>query len=295
MTWGSTVATLIVLMVTTVTVCGFLTQGLAPATYRHAGWAYPSDALFDHSVWTYGTDYAITALLGAQAWSLWASGPRTRLQHWTLCLMIIYALSTLVGGLCHHSYTGEVERLNTTRFRCLWSLVVGLTAAAGGAQGMLAVELVRDHARTSAAGATALLGPLGALPGLMQPALWGAWVLVWVVGILLGFFSHTRPACDIFIAGSTQGLPTLLLQFCLWCTRAPGHTDEIPAFTFFTLEVSLLSIAPTIVLFPFLLSQGTELGHVNAVLHSIIFASWGCQAWGLSALVRSRSSSKHID
>lgn len=106
------------------------------STYEFAGFGYPEYAKFDNTWPTWSTDYLISLVMLIE--SLYIYNIKTihvRLQNLVLILFCFFGVSTLVGGIAHHSYGGDTEELNGVMFYLMWVTVVGCTAIAGGIQG----------------------------------------------------------------------------------------------------------------------------------------------------------------
>ena len=125
--------------------CWLLTQGLGAdgrSTYTWARWQYGEGSRFDNSWPTWATDYGLCALTGVQAARI-RSGDDSELRSRAWVLPLMYSASTCLGGLAHQLHDGTPDGLNTGAFRLVWTLVVGLTAAAGGVLGLIGTELLR--------------------------------------------------------------------------------------------------------------------------------------------------------
>ena len=122
--------------------------GVAPAavrTYVPAGYAYDGEnTRFDNTAWTYGTDYALAAVMSciARACATACADRASGLRRYASGLLICYAASTLAGGWAHQHYAG-VEMLNTSRFRILWTVTVGNVAFASCYMGLIGREVQR--------------------------------------------------------------------------------------------------------------------------------------------------------
>ncbi|KAH9254901.1 hypothetical protein BASA81_007151 [Batrachochytrium salamandrivorans] len=99
-----------------------------------------------------------------------------------------------MGGICHHLLP---QQIHTWYWRLCWRMCVGAVAASGGALGVCGSEL-------------------------MQPRVLKAPTYVWVaygafyLGVTwLGFFSMKNPACDLFLTGVSQSIPTLYVAVAL--------------------------------------------------------------------------------
>jgi len=242
-------------------------------------------------------------------------GQMSSLRKRSIGLLLTYAASTGLGGLTHQLHDGTTGALNTPFFRGMWMVVVGLTAIGGSWFGLIGNELLRmrtlegvhftdstdsasSHRRdrcprrrpgsrvqerralsTKAVWidrAAPVQIPLLSIPGLRDTA-WLFWAVVLVVLVVMGVFSCVRPACDVFILGATQALPTFYLQVAV-LTASP----MLPASTSTKLQLGLMGNVPLIFAYPWLVvHSGLSLGSINAMLHSVIALSWGLQGRGL--------------
>lgn len=242
------------------------------AVYKPAGWTFADDGgvLFDNTALTWGTDIGIGVLCGAFSVGIWQRSGlpanARRLQLSCCALLCLMMTSTLSGAAAHWRHDGTAEMLRGETFRSLWYLVVGCTLAVGGVVGLIAGEIAR----------------LGGAARVLPPEAWAAWIVVLEVLMVGGWMSFTRPAADIFFAGATQSLPTLMLQAALhlynWRPRV-GRT------TYWVLQAGLLLNAPLVVTYPLLVGSGWSLGAINTYLHANLALSWGMQGFGLSALL----------
>mmetsp|Transcript_20100 Transcript_20100/g.46846 ORF Transcript_20100/g.46846 Transcript_20100/m.46846 type:complete len:403 (+) Transcript_20100:104-1312(+) len=115
-------------------------------------------------------------------------------------------------------------------------------------------------------GATALLAAA-------QDRAWLIWAVLLAALVAAGRFSCQRPACDVFIAGSTQSPASLLLQLALLKASGAGR-----GWREVVVCISLVASAPLAYAYPWLvLHSGFSLGLVNALLHVVIGVSWGLQ------------------
>jgi len=123
-----------------------------------------------------------------------------------------------------------------------------------------------------------------------------------------GGLSFKRPACDIFIAGITQFLPTIYCEAVLfskrWCdagfleakTEIP---DKFAGLIFrryryifyggFVLNAPLLPIYPLLIQYTSL-----PLGIVNALLHFNLCISWSMQAVSLHHICKALNNNNKI-
>jgi len=106
-----------------------------------------------------------------------------------------------------------------------------------------------------------------------QEGAWLAWGCALTAVVAAGTFSCQRPACDVFIAGSTQSPASLFLQLALFIAAGAGRGWREAVVC-----VSLVASAPLAYAYPWLvLHSGLSLGAVNTILHVVIGVSWGLQ------------------
>lgn len=123
------------------------TSFAAEKTFLRASYKYDRlHTLFDNTVLTWGTDYAIGILMCCFAMRcLCATSSKNGmrnveasrcLRRRSAALLFCYALSVFVGGMTHQTFT-TLDSLNTTSFRILWTICVGAVTAAAGVIGMI--------------------------------------------------------------------------------------------------------------------------------------------------------------
>jgi len=259
----------------------FVIPGVASAalkTYVPAMYKY-DDALtkFDNTIWTYGTDYLLTAVMSILAIKcLRETAPDNcpkknraslRLRLYSASLLICYGISTLAGGWAHQHFT-SIESLNTIRFRVFWCVCVGNVSFASGYMGLIGREVQK------------VFGVKGTVP-LGPWWFWPVYGSYMAMACFLGYMSFKRPACDIFIAGITQ-FPTTL--YCLatlglrtWpSSRTVGSIDSndspiglvrLPYRIMF--YIGFIGNAPLLPMYPLLVQySGMSVGGINTLLHS---------------------------
>jgi len=332
------VAVLMVLFSVMLAKCWLLTQGLGRdgySTYVWAGWHYDEEARFDNTWLTWATDYIVAAICMSKVLQLQLMVRKpsvlcTRCQ----ALLIVYAISVVLGGAVHQLHNGHFTDLNSAWFRMSWTLVVSLTAVAGSIFGLIANEVLLLNAKfctgtpastlahtnnnsnwnhrrarqlfpavtthmssdstmaqlqprslsksiTQQAPVNSFLSPAQALTNWSSPlvsdAVWIAWGIALIVLIATGSFSCMRPACDVFIAGTSQTVPTFYLQLVLLKCH-----DKMPRSSWWCLQASMLGNCPLIFLYPTLVQRsGLSLGWINALLHTVLACSWCGQGAGL--------------
>lgn len=171
--------------------------------YIPAGFEYDStNTFFDNSIWTYGTDYVIAIFMAYGTWrciSCEGGYLNENLRKIAAGLLACYTISVIFGGLAHEYYL-TLESLNTISFRVMWTICVGTVALAGGFIGAVGTELGMKFESCNMQ--THFKVPI--LPHYF----WVCWSVVLTVICAKGGLSYKRPACDIFIAGTTQTTPT---------------------------------------------------------------------------------------
>jgi hypothetical protein len=247
----------------------------APKTYHFAFFHYDADkSHFDNTAWTWATDYGLAIAIS----TIMLNTPsqhkvsRTHAQR-SWMLLLCYVFSVLAGGIAHQFYT-TLEGRNSLSFRFLWTICVGTVSAATGPMGSIGTELVRhDHA----------LG-LKHLP--VVPAwLWATMAIVATVVVALGGFSFNRPACDIFIAGTSQFASTVYMML-VFMFGLPTH--PVKRWARVAGAVGFLFNAPLLPMYP-LLVQYTDwsLASVNTLLHAWLLVGWGLQGLALRSVEQS--------
>ena len=277
----------------------------ATRTYVYASYHYDVDETrFDNSAWTWGTDYMIAALMtmfailcvrarsGDKPPNAHSSGLRLR----SATLLIMYATSTLAGGYAHQFYT-SLDMMNTLSFRVLWTICVGSVCAAGGVMGSIGSEICCRFRADMSKGEAMIKIPV--VPGWF----WICWSAFTTALCASGSISFKRPACDIFIAGITQVVPTAycvgLLFFRRWSDDG-GDKGVImqPKVSAVKKPYRLIFYAgflgntPLLPMYP-LMVQYTDwsLGTINTLLHTGLTLSWGMQAWSLRHLSQALNAS----
>ena len=269
----------------------------ATETYKPAYWHYDDENThFDNTAWTYGTDYWLTAamlFLAARCLKATPSGRMLdpngtnslKLRVRSAALLVLYAISTLAGGYAHHHYHG-VDDLNTASFRVLWTICVGTVTSAGAAMLWIGSEFCKQY-HANVCGSEVLFR-LPTMPTWFCAA-WGCYI----TGLcILGAISYKRPACDIFVAGTTQTFPTAYLvllcaahKWSFGCKTSDHSThacDRVQIrylllwYAGLTLNIPLLPAYPLMVQY-----TNWSLATVNTLLHAWLTMSWGMQGIAL--------------
>mmetsp|Transcript_29216 Transcript_29216/g.86496 ORF Transcript_29216/g.86496 Transcript_29216/m.86496 type:complete len:393 (-) Transcript_29216:131-1309(-) len=271
----------------------------ATRTYVHAGYHYDEDHThFDNSAWTWGTDYAIAGLmlilavrclLARSGKSAEVDQASRTLRLRSAVLLAMYALSTLAGGYAHYTYH-SIEAMNSLTFRILWTVCVGSVCAAGGVMGSIGTEVCRKFH----VDARRKTGEVPFEIPVVPDGFWLCWGMYITVVCVRGGISYHRPACDIFIAGTTQFIPTAycvsLMLVRKWREDGADIAPSRPAahvlrpfrvmyYLGFVDNSILLPVYPLLVQYTDL-----SLGTINTLLHAWLTLSWGMQAIGLRHL-----------
>jgi len=286
------------------------TSFAAEKTFLRASYKYDRlHTLFDNTVLTWGTDYAIGILMCCFAMRcLCATSSKNGmrnveasrcLRRRSAALLFCYALSVFVGGMTHQTFT-TLDSLNTTSFRILWTICVGAVTAAAGVIGMIGSEICQRLNANADESKVRFRVPV--LPNSM----WYMYAGYFTLTCAFGGISYKRPACDIFAAGVSQFIPTaynlLVLLSIRWddacAIEAKSKVSDrvssavkIPFRIMF--YVGFLSNAPLLPVYP-LLVQYTQLslGVVNALLHLNLTLSWGMQAFCLHHFCKAMNNVK---
>ena len=247
----------------------FLFPHAARPTYLPAGYSYdPALSHFDNTIWTYGTDYMIAVAMMVQIYKFPPlTAQNAILQRRAKALLASYALSVTVGGVCHQWYT-HVEDRQAWHFRVLWTLCVGSVTAGVSALGAIGTELVRVDEGLG-------LACVPALPGWF----WASVGTACTAACAAGWFSFQRPACDIFVAGVAQSVPTFYLMALLARGLPTFALDRPTRYIGLTAFIMMSATLPT---YP-LAVQYTDwsLGTINAALHVWLTVAWSAQGWTL--------------
>jgi hypothetical protein len=263
--------------------------------YIPANWEYDkAETKFDHSAYTYITDYFLSLLTGGISICALRSCGASPLRSRVVGLMLCYCLSTLMGGLCH-----QFSSPYNSDFPVLWTIVVGTVTTGGGIIGSIGSAL-NEIAKSQPSFASRFK--------FVTVPEW-VWILHAIgltVFVATGGISFKRPAADIFIAGITQVPSSAYVVIVLLSNKwqagvdsvVPEESTESSATernTQSTLEkrqrkiikgqlmvtVGFVFNAPLLPLYPILVTNGLTLGHTNTILHSFLAVAWGLQGFGL--------------
>jgi len=283
----------------------------ATKTYHKAYYQYdPSKSLFDNTIWTYGTDYGLAVIMSILATVILSnktamstnkrSSAATigQLCNRSAALLLLYGVSVTAGGLSHHFFL-TVESRNTIWFRCLWSVCVGTVCAASCSMGMAGSTMIKlyqqqEHQREQPSTTTKpneessfVTTRMLLQTPVVSDLFWLSYGMTVTAICLFGGLSFQRPACDIFIAGITQSLPTFYCMSFFFLSdnsneQEHEHHQEHTVQRWAKLVglIGFILNAPLLPMYP-LLVQYTDLSlaAVNTLLHS-----WLCVAWCMQGI-----------
>jgi hypothetical protein len=283
----------------------------AAKTFIIAAYNYDQDTTyFDNTILTYGTDILLGFLMTFASYQCYST--HCSLGYKGCALFGFYAISVFCGGYAHATFL-DVDSMNTTFFRFCWILCVGTVTFAGGFMGMCGSEINSyfhycdhhyHHSRSSSDGSSENLDVpvnkrfdcfnLGYVH--LRHELWFFYGFYMTIICIMGEISHTRPACDIFVAGTTQFIPTmyceLMMVFRKWNDAIPGleestitsadSTTNIKRNTRILFYVGFMLNAPLLPSYPLLVQYtNLSLGVVNVLLHTNLTLAWGMQAYSI--------------
>ena len=256
----------------------------ARKVYQVAAFDYdPAKSLFDNTIWTWGTDYALAIITGI--FSLWIIRTSSRssrqevqqLANMSASMLFLYSVSTGSGAIAHQFFL-TVESRNTVAFRLLWIVCVGNVYLAAAPMGMIASQCLRIFQSRSNC------SPLLKTMPYLRKSYWLAYGITGAFAFAKGFISYQRPAADIFIAGVTQTPCTFYIMAFLYLVELPGITN-------FKKTYGLIGFILNAYLFPaytFLVdSMGWSMAMINTFLHVNLCISWSLQGLILQRLVKS--------
>ncbi|CAJ1970269.1 unnamed protein product [Cylindrotheca closterium] len=250
-------------------------------TYQFAYWNYdPSISRFDNTAWTYVTDYMLAAVMAAFSFStLSLSQPRNtdRLCNRVASLSLLYMISVIAGGIAHQTFL-TVESRNSLSFQLLWTLCVGTVSLASTSMGCCGSEIVRKFQAEKHCSAKFQKIPV------VPEYVWCIYGFCVFVFTALGGMSFQRPACDIFIAGTSQTPSTAYIMIVLYFVDHPKAKFNIRAWGMF----GFIFNAPLLPMYPILIYYtNLPLAAVNTLLHSWLTVAWSSQAFALGHVIRS--------
>lgn len=280
-----------------------------PASYTYSN----PDTYFDNTILTYGTDYLICLFMTYASYKCCTMGlyHGIPLGYKASALFACYAISVGTGGYAHYTFR-TIDSLNTNLFKFWWICCVGTVTLAGGFMGMCCTDILTFFGN---------MEKRFDLYHIVPHSLW------WIYGIYMtwvcitGEISYKRPACDIFVAGTMQFVPTVLCELSLlslrWKDAIPfmeGLSTTISTTTSnndntqqeqqqqpheITRKVRILFYigfalnAPLLPLYPIYVQYtNLSLGVVNALLHLNLTVAWGLQSWSLYQICLAMKSMK---
>jgi hypothetical protein len=281
----------------------------ATKTFIVASYQYDEEnTFFDNTFLTYGTDFFISILMTYASYKCYST--HIPLGYKGSALFASYAISVFSGGYAHATFTSEdIDSMNTMKFRLIWIVCVGTVTAAGGFMGMCGSETLIFFNRLQLKqkeSSTVLVERRFSIGQIISNSLWWVYGIFMTTICIMGEISYKRPACDIFVAGTTQFIPTvyciLVLLSIRWADAIPlleGKTTTKTATTTPTNKISPLFSrgiripfylgfalnAPLLPSYPLLVQYtNLSLGAVNAIMHLNLTYSWGMQAWSIYQL-----------
>lgn len=287
-----------------------LVGAAAIETYIPAWYQYDAEhTKFDNSLWTYGTDYVLTAVMSYLAIRCVRevapddcpekdrkNAASLKLRLYSASLLVCYGISTLAGGWAHQHFT-TLESLNTNEFRLLWIVCVGNVSFGSCYMGLIGREVQKVFGVERGV-------PLGT---------WWFWPVYgsyMAAACAIGYISFKRPACDTFIAGITQVSPTVYCILALglrnWSSsssRAAAAGNNAPKMESpidlvrlpyrLMFYVGFLGNAPLLPMYPMLVQMTSmSIPQINTLLHTWLMVMWGMQGISLLHLCKAMSSYK---
>eukprot|EP00386_Alphamonas_edax_P010151 GDKI01033007.1.p1 GENE.GDKI01033007.1~~GDKI01033007.1.p1 ORF type:complete len:309 (-),score=57.64 GDKI01033007.1:29-955(-) len=245
--------------------------------YTPAWFVYDANPVFDHTIMTWGTDYLIAALMlfgTLQLIAVRRTPTNNTLVLYSALLIGSYLGSTLFGALCHHFLA---ENLNGFMFKMVWRVCVGWVCLGCWFMGSVATEIAALSETQAIKDGTALKSHT--LP-VVPHYVWIVYGTTILIANSVGFFSMKQPACDIFCIGVTQAPNTLYLIAAMYSQRS---------WTSVNVSDNARRVLLFGMLFNFVLLPGYDVmnymqltdGVCNVILHTVLFISWGAQAYGL--------------
>lgn len=252
--------------------------------YKLASFEYdPEISVFDNTILTWGTDYALSVITGAFAIWIRQTSKRSsrddirRLALASTTMLFLYSIQTLAGAIAHQTFL-TVESRNSLTFRLLWTLCVGLVYLASAPMGMIGSECLKIFQPRSNCSAI-----LKTMPYLTN-AFWLMYGVTGTFAYAKGFLSFQRPAADIFIAGVTQTPTTFYFMAFLYLVEQRGITNFMKVYGL----VGFILNAYLFFIFPFLvIDLGWSLGVTNLFCHVNLCIAWSLQGLILQRLVKS--------
>mmetsp|Transcript_16565 Transcript_16565/g.20246 ORF Transcript_16565/g.20246 Transcript_16565/m.20246 type:complete len:382 (-) Transcript_16565:102-1247(-) len=281
----------------------------AKDTFVPAYYSYDADAnttYFDNTILTWGTDLFIGIIMTIASFSFVPFFKREksgRLAWKSFALFFSYAISVFCGAYAHYTFR-NIDAMNTTLFRVWWTLCVGSVTAAGGFMGMIGSEVSLQFQTMQLVG-NENNGSVKAFPWV-HDILWFYFGSFMTYYCIIGELSYARPACDIFVAGATQFIPTVscelaMIRYMYQKNRKKNNnstcsskfqlqkSDSIVFMVGFVLNAQLLPSYPCLVQYTDL-----SLGVINALLHLNLTVAWSMQARGLYQICKGLNMSDDL-
>jgi len=243
-----------------------------------ANWQYDSaHCHFCTSMWTWGTDYVLAIFMARNAYLCLKNSKNSNVHSYsirrtTAVLFSVYCVSVFTGGLGHHYYT-TLDDLNSLSFRILWFICVATVAMAGGIVGVMGSRFGKAYNINEAK--------------ILPEEFWIGYGVLMVLISATGAMSYQRPACDTFIAGSTQTFPTfynLWIMYHIYSLKQQRQATKDIATKhsiaqYLKYSVSYLLNAPPFPIYTQLLHAQIDTSIINTYLHSNLFVTWNCQGY----------------
>ena len=278
----------------------------ATKTFIFASYQYDAENThFDNTFLTYGTDFLISILMAYASYKCYST--HIPLGYKGSALFASYAISVFSGGYAHSTFTSEdIDSMNTLKFRVIWIICVGTVTAAGGFMGMCGSEIAiffdrlqlqqqQQNQQQQQSSSSPVLEKRFPVGHIISNSLWWIYGIFMTTICIMGEISYKRPACDIFVAGTTQFVPTFYCELILlsirWADAIPlwegetrtstyKKTSLIPRNIRILFYVGFVLNAPLLPSYPLLVQYtNLSLGVVNALMHLNLTYSWGMQAW----------------
>lgn len=252
---------------------------------------YTDETPFDDTVYTYGTDFMLSAMTLVFAYQIHTQTPRSKLRTLSIVLMLLYSVSTLSGGISHLTtsfYEHKAEIMNSLTFRILWIICTGSVALPIGLFGVIgnALRELKMATLSNERMCTSATTPSSHRSRIMPyiKDIW--WWLVsgfFTIAVAFGCFRCQRPAADIFVLGFMQGAFGMMYIFFLVLRGELGSLRNTSACL---LICGLLGNCPLIFLYPITVLRGFPLPYINLYLHIFLFFPWSLQAVGLKSFCK---------
>jgi len=263
--------------------------------YIPAAWHYDEiDTFFDNSVWTWSTDYIIAIFMALGVMYIVRckeSILNSELRLLMVGLLSLYFASVVSGGLCHQHFK-SIDSMNSMSFRILWFICVGTVSSAGGFIGAIGSNIARS---------LDILNVQSHFKVIVIPnVFWFGWSFIFTAICATGRMRFKRPPCDIFIAGTTQTLPSVYIILVIlshkWKMlpklnyeadkqKVKKQTkfiqDETTIFHRFMICFSFVMNAPLLPMYPLLLHKQFSLGFINTLLHTVLLLTWSLQCYSV--------------